>query len=749
MSTHENDDFATGVQDGLRLAKRIYFGTDRSVAPPKTVVPMEKAATARPLFPTSPMVYAVISNPAIVDNPDMPSYQPHVHGRCSPPALIPLQMNGISFDVDCYLDTVFVTMTGSWRVHCVMGNASCPCRIAVPMGEEGSILGAEVEVPRKTYTTQLASMDEKQEDKHMIAKPEDGGYLKPHIFTLTIPQVDGGSNLSIKVRWSQKVTYKDGEFILNVPYSFPEYVTPAGKKLAKKEQIQLNINSGLHTEVVCNTTSHPLKERKREPGKLSFLHEANVLAWSSTDFVFTYHVIPINPFCWCPFCSLPSTLGVDERQMFSLCLFAGHDKGIKVCRKEVLYVVDISESMKGKTIEATKSALIAALSKLDQEDSFGIMAFNEQTHLYSSTLELATMESIKNATKWIETNFLPGGGTNIAIALDQALEMLSKTSKSVPMVFFVTDGAVENGKEICEAYKNSYETKDQTCVHVSTRLVSVQSAITTSCVCSHDRQRPPCASYDADLIEDGMEKWFSKVYPSTIPDVCFERPLLISGRYKGDFPDTVLARRQIEYYTAQAWFSEDKELEEKVRNISLATGTVSEYTRMILYKTELQDNPKKQVCQRSLFVFPVLLFRIEDRSTYPIPSGINESFGLFGWFSIKSCTGRKGKGKKGSGSQRMEPTKLTQQVKVLHHLGLGFGSVSATIENIPPAFGPRLHSQTEKIAMATGNCCSDACGKCCCMCCLQSCSNVSNQCSVVLTQICGILTCFGCSSCCE
>ena len=72
-------------------------------------------------------------------------------------------------------------------------------------------------------------------------------------------QVDGGSNVSVKARWSQKIMYKDGEFILSVPYSFPEYVTPAGKKLPKKEKIELNINSGLSTEIMCTATSHPLK----------------------------------------------------------------------------------------------------------------------------------------------------------------------------------------------------------------------------------------------------------------------------------------------------------------------------------------------------------------------------------------------------------------------------------------------------------------------------------------------------------
>lgn len=272
------EDFSKAVEDGLRLSKRIYFGKDRSVAPPKPMAPMEKSHfEASLLLPTSPMVYAVIGDPAIVDNPDIPSYQPHVHGRCDPPALIPLQMNGIAMEVDCYLDTAFVTVSGSWRIHCVMGSAHCDCRIAIPMGEQGSILGAEVEVIRKSYCTQLVVMDEKESSEN-LGKAEDGGFLKPNIFTLTIPQVDGGSNLSIKLRWSQKLLYQDGQFTLKVPFSFPEYVTPAGKKISKKEKLQLNVNSGPTTEVLCKTTSHPLKVRFAQWSLLDFAFINDVYA---------------------------------------------------------------------------------------------------------------------------------------------------------------------------------------------------------------------------------------------------------------------------------------------------------------------------------------------------------------------------------------------------------------------------------------------------------------------------------------
>lgn len=127
------DEFSRSVALGLNLSKRIYYGKDRSLLPPELPKEMERSES---LLPTAPMVYAVISEPSVVDNPDIPSYQPYVHGRCDPPALIPLHMHGIAVEVDCYLDTAFVTVSGTWRVHCVMAGQSCDCRIGIPMGEQ-------------------------------------------------------------------------------------------------------------------------------------------------------------------------------------------------------------------------------------------------------------------------------------------------------------------------------------------------------------------------------------------------------------------------------------------------------------------------------------------------------------------------------------------------------------------------------------------------------------------------------------
>uniref|UniRef100_A0A7C8YUT4 Uncharacterized protein n=1 Tax=Opuntia streptacantha TaxID=393608 RepID=A0A7C8YUT4_OPUST len=131
------EDFMNAVEEGLKLSRRIYYGKDRAVAPPSPPPPMSKSP--KYYLPTAPMVYAVMYDPGIVDNPDIPSYQPYVYGQLDPPALIPLQMMGVTLHVDCYWDTVFVRVSGRWRVHCVMGSKSCDCRIAVPMGKQVSL----------------------------------------------------------------------------------------------------------------------------------------------------------------------------------------------------------------------------------------------------------------------------------------------------------------------------------------------------------------------------------------------------------------------------------------------------------------------------------------------------------------------------------------------------------------------------------------------------------------------------------
>ncbi|KAL8119885.1 hypothetical protein AgCh_017126 [Apium graveolens] len=592
-------------------------------------------------------------------------------------------------------------------------------------------------------------------------KLENGDFIKPHIFTFTIPEIDGGSNLSVKVKWSQKLLYQDGQYTLTIPYSFPEFVTPAGKKMAKKERIKINVNAGPGTEILCKTISHPLKELRRHGGQLGFLYDTDVLTWSSCDFVITYGV-SVSPSGGVILQS-PSMLDIDQREMFCLSLFPGNKHNKKVFRKEVLFVVDISESMRGKPLEDTKNALVAALLELDQRDSFNIIAFNDEIHLFSSSLELATEKTLDKVTEWMGANLVAQGGTNMLLPLNQALQMISNNGTSI--IFLITDGSVDNERHICDVMMTHLSNEKLTsprlhtfgigsfCNHYFLRMLATMGKG------NYD------AAYDEDSTEVRLKGFFNRafsaivenitidglenlddleMYPSCIPDLQSERPLIITGRYSGDFPSTVLvkgvladmsnfsvdlkveevkempldkilAKQQIELCTAQAWFSEDKDLEEQIAKVSVQNSVISEYTCMILLETEKGIKGKTDLAE-------------------------------------------KGKGKKGTSysSEKKEKKQVStepdsQKKTVLHNFKSGFGNLTATIENIPPGSNEvrLLPDPGEKFVMAASNCCGKMCGHCCCMCCIQMCSRVNDQCAIVFTQLCGALSCLGCYYCCE
>ncbi|KAG6428830.1 hypothetical protein SASPL_106867 [Salvia splendens] len=626
------EDFSRAVELGLKLSKRIYYGKDKSTAASAPPRQLSMTAEAESFLPTAPMVYAEINDPSMVDNPDVPSYQPYVYGRCDPPVLIPMRMHRVSLEVDCCLDTAFVTVSGAWRLDCVSASRSCSCRIAMPIGEQGSVLGVEVESPFKSFSRELIPTEDAAADAAKTASSKDGFLIKGHLYTFKVPKIDGGTILSVKFSWSQKLLYQDGRFSLNVPFTFPSYVNPVVKSTSKKENILVNVNSGTGTEVFFESTSHPIKKTKHEASKIGFSTEREVPCWSRDDFNFSYNVAS-NEIVGGVLLQSPPLHDFDEREMFCLYLYPGKIMNhkvslmsrapdhsiwiffVQVFRKEVVFLVDISASMQGTPLDCVKTALLTALFKLNLVDTFNVIAFNESSLLFSSSMVQATKEMIGKASEWIEMKFIAEGGTNIAAPLNQAINMFSKAGGSLPLVFLVTDGAVEDEKEICDRMRRHLVEAGGLitprictfgiglyCNHYFLQMLAqigrghCDAAFDIGCVNSRLERLISNASsvVVADISVDSLKDLDSlEIYPAQTPDLSTGSPVLIWGRYTGSFPDNVevygtlpdlgkfeitikvqnakdvpidkvIARRQVDSLTACAWLSGNKQLEEKV-----------------------------------------------------------------------------------------------------------------------------------------------------------------------------------------
>lgn len=90
-----------------------------------------------------------------------------------------------------------------------------------------------------------------------------------------------------------------------------------------------------------------------------------------------------------------------------------------------------------------------------------------------------------------------------------------------------------------------------------------------------------------------------------------------------------------------------------------------------------------------------------------------------------------------------------QKIIILGKLGVGFGNLTATAGNLPPATEEaKPPDAAELLIKAASNCCGGLLDRFCCMCFLQSCSYMSDRCAVAYTQLCTALACLECLNCC-
>ncbi|MEE4243386.1 MAG: marine proteobacterial sortase target protein [Desulfopila sp.] len=110
--------------------------------------------------------------------------------------------------------------------------------------------------------------------------------------------------------------------------------------------------------------------------------------------------------------------------------------------REIIFVLDISGSMAGSSIRQAQEAVQYAISRLQEQDTFNIIVFNNTaSKVYHKPLA-ATAQNRETARRQVGA-LEASGGTEIASALNLALDGRKDRSR-IRQLVFLTDGAVGN-----------------------------------------------------------------------------------------------------------------------------------------------------------------------------------------------------------------------------------------------------------------------------------------------------------------
>lgn len=209
--------------------------------------------------------------------------------------------------------------------------------------------------------------------------------------------------------------------------------------------------------------------------------------------------------------------------------------------REVIYIIDTSGSMAGTSIEQAREALLTALDRLESNDRFNVIEFNDTTRAFFRDAVPATAGNIRRAKGQV-VRLNADGGTEMSPALARALSG-SAPEGYLRQVVFMTDGSVGNETALFAQIRRDLG---------GSRLftVGIGSAPNAFFMRKAAEFGRGTYTYIGDLndVQGQMQDLFSKLenpvitnlnvqlpesseaYPATLPDLYLDEPVVMTVR---------------------------------------------------------------------------------------------------------------------------------------------------------------------------------------------------------------------------
>lgn len=404
-------------------------------------------------------------------------------------------------------------------------------------------------------------VEEKQQARKMYKEAKASGRKaglteqeRPNIFTNSVANIQPGDIIIIRLKLVEKLHYEDGAFKYRFPLVVgPRYipgntitgysgngwafatdvvqdasritppVIPEGMRTGNDVDIAVHLNAGLPIEKIASSTHDILTSGVGNDIHEISLTEKKVIP--NKDFILEYKIKSGKE----PNAALFSAHHGGEDYFMLLAMPPDQSQEIKAVEKELIFILDISGSMMGGKIIEAKASLIHALNRLQPDDSFNIIAFNDKNTVFKNNPLKATRKNINQGILFVN-NLNADGGTMAQPALAAGFDM-DPTENKVKMVIFITDGAVGNENQL-------FSLLDRKLGRSRLFTVAIGHAPNGYLLEKISELGKGTFTYisDQDQVEDKMTMLFSKIENPVLTDLQFQIPVDCEI-YPGTLPD--------------------------------------------------------------------------------------------------------------------------------------------------------------------------------------------------------------------
>ena len=302
---------------------------------------------------------------------------------------------------------------------------------------------------------------------------------RPNVFTTALANIAPGEEITVEFEYQQLLDYRDGSYRLRFPMVVgPRYHASSNNTASNQENF---FNAGAQQAASIDDTSvvtvtDPVN-RNNNPTRIHVLLDAGV---SLYDLNSSYHPVNISQtsenrysistigesiaadrdfeLVWKPQLNnvpqisaftMKGNMSGDDDSRYTMVTLLPPDLSHlqqRIQARDVVFVIDISGSMAGTSIDQAKASLITALDGLSSIDRFNIIWFNDDAgSLFPETID-ASAENRNYAKRFINS-LNADGGTEMKPALKLALSG-QETFSRFRQVIFITDGNINNEAEL-------------------------------------------------------------------------------------------------------------------------------------------------------------------------------------------------------------------------------------------------------------------------------------------------------------
>ena len=406
---------------------------------------------------------------------------------------------------------------------------------------------------------------------------------RPNMFTTSVANIGPGETIIIQIEYQDVARLRDGTFEMRIPLGLtPRYIprsddyllvsetgTPPAASVPDAHRItppvmapssepgdQLRLPVTISAELrpgfelgAITSLYHATRIDRSEPD-IARIELANGPIPANRDFVLTWR--PANETA--PSASLFTEEWNGETYLLAQILPpATLNEDAPRRPRETIFVIDNSGSMAGTSMRQAREALLDALDRLQPEDQFNIIRFdNTMEQVFPAPVE-ASDGRLRQARRFVR-NLDADGGTNMLPAMRAALtDDTPEDTSRVRQIVFLTDGAIGNERDLFNeiharlgrsrlfpvgigSAPNTYFMERAaragrgTFTHigdvseVSERMAQLYTAL----------ERPVMTHLDA-LFPQGS---LSEIWPAPLPDLYYGEPVLMTARLSD--PDGML-----------------------------------------------------------------------------------------------------------------------------------------------------------------------------------------------------------------